>query len=37
MSGKISEVFQHMRVMTLKELLQFRRDVFLLIIVVYAF
>lgn len=37
MSGKFSEVFQHMRVMTLKELLQFRRDVFLLIIVVYAF
>ncbi|MGB5234705.1 MAG: ABC transporter permease [Candidatus Macondimonas sp.] len=37
MPGKFSEVFQHMRVMTLKELLQFRRDVFLLIIVVYAF
>ena len=31
------EVLQHMRVMTLKELIQFRRDIFLLIVVVYAF
>ncbi|MFZ5533999.1 MAG: ABC transporter permease [Pseudomonadota bacterium] len=31
------EVFQHMRVMTFKELIQFRRDIFLLIVVVYAF
>ncbi len=37
MSGRFGEILQHMRVMTLKELLQFRRDVFLLIIVVYAF
>jgi ABC-2 type transport system permease protein len=37
MSGRFGEVLQHMRVMTLKELLQFRRDIFLLIIVVYAF
>jgi len=31
------EVLQHMRVMTFKELIQFRRDIFLLIVVVYAF
>ena len=37
MFGNFGEVLQHMRVMTWKELLQFRRDVFLLIIVVYAF
>ena len=37
MSGRFGEILQHMRVMTLKELLQFRRDIFLLIIVVYAF
>ncbi|MDY6941513.1 MAG: ABC transporter permease [Pseudomonadota bacterium] len=30
-------LFQHLRVMTWKELLQFRRDIFLLIVVVYAF
>ena len=37
MPGRFNEIFQHMRVMTLKELLQFRRDVFLLVIVIYAF
>ncbi|HXF07983.1 MAG TPA: ABC transporter permease [Candidatus Acidoferrales bacterium] len=33
----LGEVLQHMRVMTLKELIQFRRDIFLLIVVLYAF
>lgn len=37
MPGNFGEILQHMRVMTLKELLQFRRDIFLLIVVIYAF
>jgi ABC-2 type transport system permease protein len=37
MPGNFGEILQHMRVMTLKELLQFRRDIFLLVIVIYVF
>ena len=37
MPGNFGEIFQHMRVMTVKELLQFRRDIFLLVIVIYVF